>query len=305
MNGIICINKPAGMTSQRVVSIVRRICGEKKAGHGGTLDPEAEGVLPVLLGRATRISGYLLEGDKRYLARIRLGVRTDTQDLTGEVLSSSPVTVTEEQVKAAVLSMEGTQLQTPPMYSALKVGGRKLYELAREGREVEREAREITISSIKFLGPGEAPDEYVMEVACSKGTYIRTLCADVGEKLGCGAAMSALRRLEAAGLTLDRSVTPDRLEELAGEGRIMEAVIPAEDYFAQLPSLSVDNFYSRLLVNGCEVLAKKLGTSLPADSLLRLYRKEGAFVGLAQIIEKEEGPLVKLRVKLEDSDESI
>ena len=208
-SGIIVIDKPEGISSGGVVGRVRRAFGIKRVGHGGTLDPMASGVLPVFVGRATRASGMLLDADKTYRAGFILGIRTDTQDTTGTILERREVTASPEEVEAALRGFVGRQKQTPPMYSALKRDGKKLYELARKGEEVEREPREIEIYDIKYLGCEAG--EHRMEVSCSKGTYIRTLVDDIGRALGCGAAMSSLRRERTGPFSIENAVPLDEL----------------------------------------------------------------------------------------------
>lgn len=190
IHGIVIIHKEKGFTSHDVVAKLRGICGQKKIGHTGTLDPEATGVLPVCLGSGTKLCDMLTDKDKEYVTELLLGVETDTQDMTGTVLARHPVSVSQEQVREAVLSFGGSYMQVPPMYSALKINGKKLYELAREGKEVERRAREVRIEEIEILQM-QLP-VVRLRVVCSKGTYIRTLCADIGQKLGCGGVMESL-----------------------------------------------------------------------------------------------------------------
>lgn len=210
-SGIIIINKPAGWTSMDVCAKLRGIFHEKRVGHAGTLDPMATGVLPVFVGQATKAVSFAENGEKEYLARLRLGLTTDTQDTTGTVLSELPVTVTEEDLRAVLPRFTGEIEQIPPMYSAVKVQGRKLYELARKGAEVERKPRAVTIFSLELLGQ-TGKNEYALRVRCSKGTYIRTLCHDIGAVLGCGGAMSALERTMAAGFTLSEAVTLEQVQ---------------------------------------------------------------------------------------------
>ena len=237
LNGIINIHKEAGFTSHDVVAKMRGICRQKKIGHTGTLDPQATGVLPVCLGSATKLCDMLTDKDKEYVAELLLGQVTDTQDTTGQVLKEQPVTVTEEQVRSAVLSFVGDYDQVPPMYSALKVNGKKLYELAREGKEVERAARRVHIAEIEILDV--ALPVVKMRVACSKGTYIRTLCADIGEKLGCGGTMQSLVRTRVGNFALDESVTLEQLEKLRDEERLEEVLLPVDRVFAECPALHI------------------------------------------------------------------
>lgn len=247
-HGIVIVHKEKGFTSHDVVAKMRGICGQKKIGHTGTLDPEATGVLPVCLGNGTRLCDMLTERDKEYVALLRLGVETDTQDMTGTVLSSRPVELGEPQVREAVLSFQGSYMQTPPMYSALKVNGKKLYELAREGKEVERQAREVRIGEIEILAM--TLPVVRLRVVCSKGTYIRTLCADIGQKLGCGGAMESLVRTRVGNFSLEEALTLTQLQELKDQGRLSQAILPVESVFQNCPVLHVREDLVRLLENG-------------------------------------------------------
>lgn len=247
-HGIVIVHKEKGFTSHDVVAKLRGIYGQKKIGHTGTLDPEATGVLPVCLGSGTKLCDMLTDKDKEYVARLRLGVETDTQDLTGTVLAEHPVEASEQQVRAAVLSFQGNYQQIPPMYSALKVNGKKLYELARAGKEVERQAREVHIAEIEILSMQLPVVE--LRVVCSKGTYIRTLCADIGEKLGCGGVMESLVRTRVGSFSLEDAVTLDRLQELKGQGRLEEVIQPVESVFQKCPVLHVRKDMTKLLDNG-------------------------------------------------------
>lgn len=247
-HGIIIVHKEKGFTSHDVVAKLRGICGQKKIGHTGTLDPEATGVLPVCLGSGTRLCDMLTDKDKEYVAELRLGIETDTQDVTGRVLAEYDVEVSEEQVREAVLSFQGSYMQTPPMYSALKVNGKKLYELAREGKEVERQAREVQIEQIEILRM-QLP-LVQLRVVCSKGTYIRTLCADIGEKLGCGGAMESLVRTRVGGFTLEKAVTLGQLQALKDQGKLAGAIEPVESVFQSCPVLHVRKDLVKLLDNG-------------------------------------------------------
>ena len=214
-NGIIIIDKPADWTSMDVCSKLRRLLDERRVGHAGTLDPMATGVLPVFVGRATRAVEFAESGGKTYVAGLKLGLETDTQDSTGQVLAEQSVTCDRAAVEAVLEGFRGDILQVPPMYSALKVNGKKLYQLARKGKTVERKPRPITIFGLDILRQ-DAPDHYTIQVTCSKGTYIRTLCHDIGQKLGCGGVMDALRRTEAAGFTLEQAVTVEQVVQAAG-----------------------------------------------------------------------------------------
>jgi len=248
LNGIINIYKEKGFTSHDVVAKMRGICKQKKIGHTGTLDPDAVGVLPVCLGSGTKLCDMLTDKEKEYVAELLLGVETDTQDITGQVLRKSPVSVTEDQVKEAVLSFRGKYMQIPPMYSALKVNGKKLYELARAGKEVERQARPVTIHEIEIIKM-QLP-VVTIRVACSKGTYIRTLCADIGEKLGCGGTMQSLMRSRVGIFLAKDAITLSRLEQIRDEGRLEEILYPVESAFAECSALHVKPEYQKLLDNG-------------------------------------------------------
>ncbi|MCL2699428.1 MAG: tRNA pseudouridine(55) synthase TruB [Defluviitaleaceae bacterium] len=227
MDGVINIYKEKGFTSHDVVAVARRILKQRKIGHTGTLDPLAEGVLPICVGKATKLADYIMGGIKGYRANITLGVTTDTQDAGGTVLERRDVTVTRAEIEECVYSFVGSYDQTPPMYSAIKVNGQRLYKLARAGEVIERKPRRVEISGIsvvEFISDTEA----VIDVACGKGTYIRALCADIGEKLGCGAFMSALLRTRSGAFALDSAITLGRLQILADEGRVDEVLIPPD-----------------------------------------------------------------------------
>ena len=294
IDGLIIINKCEGMTSQRVVSCVKRLLGTDKAGHTGTLDPLAEGVLPVLIGRGVKASEFMLTSDKHYGATLLLGQTTDTEDVTGEVLSTCEDIPSEECVMEAIASFVGEIMQTPPMYSALKVGGKKLCDLARRGVEVEREARPVTVHSIKARRINEK--EYFLDVSCSKGTYIRTLCADIGKKLGTGGVMKTLTRLSASGFTLADAISLAELESMSEEER-RARVLPVERVFAGDVSVTLPAFFARLAEAGQQVYLKKL----PASSIgftpeigmrVRLYDKDG-FFAVGEIRAFDEGAAIK------------
>lgn len=280
LNGIIIIHKEAGFTSHDVVAKMRGICKQKKIGHTGTLDPQATGVLPVCLGSGTRLCSMLTEKDKEYVAELLLGVETDTQDTTGEVLSRHEVTAGEAEVREAVMGFEGIYHQVPPMYSALKVDGKKLYELARAGKEVEREAREVHIQEIEILKL--SLPVVTFRVVCSKGTYIRTLCADIGEKLGCGGTMKSLQRTRVGSFRLEDAVTLKRLEELRDEGRLEELLLPVDSAFAKCPALHVRQEFTRLVDNGNSFFPDQTteGRLYGTGEWVRVYRANGSFVGV-------------------------
>lgn len=247
-NGVINIYKEKGFTSHDVVAKMRGILKQKKIGHTGTLDPDAVGVLPVCLGSATKLCDMLTDRDKEYIALLRLGIETDTQDTTGKVLKECQVTVCEEEVRNVIASFTGRYEQVPPMYSALKVDGKKLYELARQGKEIERKARPVTIYEIEIL-ECSLPD-ITIRVACSKGTYIRTLCHDIGRKLGCGGAMAALQRTKAGMFKLDSAITLSELEKIRDEGKLERVVIPVDEMFGELAAVQVTDAAVKLVQNG-------------------------------------------------------
>lgn len=280
MNGIIIIDKEPDFTSADVVAKMRGICGQRKIGHTGTLDPAATGVLPVCLGSGTKICDLLTDKDKEYVTELLLGVKTDTQDTTGRVLSECPVEVPEEEVRAACMSFVGVCEQIPPMYSALKVNGRRLYELAREGKEVERRARSVTIYELEIL---ELRMPVVkMRVVCSKGTYIRTLCADIGEKLGCGGAMQSLRRTRVGMFGLEQAFTLGQLQELKDTGRLLDAVLSVESFFQNCPVLHVSAEAVRLLENGNVIYPEQTVEKQIYESheWVRFQRPDGSFAGI-------------------------
>lgn len=273
-SGIVLLEKEAGMTSHTAVRRLARLFGVEKAGHTGTLDPMATGVLPVLIGRGVKASEYLTEGDKHYIATLRLGLTTDTEDITGTTLRVSDRLPDEAEVLAALQAFRGEILQTPPMYSALKVGGHKLMDLARRGVTVEREPRPITVHRLTAEKLSES--DYRLDVVCSKGTYIRTLCADIGAALGVGGVMASLCRAEAAGFPLSACHTLAAYEAMTEEER-NAAVIPTEALFTCLPALYFPPFFARLAENGQRVDEKKLGASYPEKTRLRLIDDAGFF----------------------------
>lgn len=294
INGVINIYKIKGFTSHDVVAKLRGIMKQKKIGHTGTLDPDATGVLPVCLGSATKLCDMLTDKEKEYVAKVRLGVITDTQDMTGAVLCQKEVDVDENQVTEALQTFVGTYEQVPPMYSALKVNGKKLYELARAGKEVERKARPVTIHYIEVMDM-QLP-ELTIRVGCSKGTYIRTLCHDLGERLGCGAAMAALERTKSGQFTLDTALTLAELEEKlkeAGDNRdavMEEYVIPVDKMFSKLQELRLLPEWERLVQNGNSFeeknLKKEFQVKERADkSEYRVYIGDNIFMGVYEYCE--------------------
>ncbi len=299
LNGILCIDKPAGFTSFDVVAKMRGIAKTRKIGHAGTLDPMATGVLPLFLGRATKACDILPRQDKKYLATFQLGLTTDTQDSTGTVLSRSPVTVGKAQVRAAAARFVGEIMQLPPMYSAVKVDGQRLYELARKGVQVERKARKIVIYSLEFTECNDIEHTYQIQVHCSKGTYIRTLIADIGEALGCGAVMTALRRTMAAGYVLEECITLAQAQQLADAGelgsqRLGAPLMPIGSAFTSLPRVFLGKSQARLFRNGVRLDAQRIQITRQGKPLLPeqvqghlevVSNKE--FLGVAQLVQGE------------------
>ena len=285
ISGLIVVNKPEGITSHTAVSKIRRLFGADKAGHTGTLDPLASGVLPVLIGRAVKAAEFLTESDKRYRAILTLGTTTDTEDKTGTVLSTSDAIPDESAVRAILPRFRGEIRQIPPMYSAIKVGGRKLMDLARRGETVEREPRAVTVYRLE----AEKIDEknYALDAVVSKGTYIRTLCADIGRALGCGGMMSALTRVEACGYSLDLAATPDELAGMTEEERLAR-VIPAEDLFPAAAKLSPPPFFVRLLRNGLRIETRKLGIGDALPGTRFRLCDGGRFFALAEVCAPDE-----------------
>lgn len=280
MNGIICIDKPQGITSFDVVRQLRRLLAERKIGHAGTLDPMATGVLPVFFGNATKAIDLLPCQDKRYIARVKLGVTTDTGDITGKILTENKVALSSADFEQAALSFIGQIEQVPPMYSALKVEGRRLYDLAREGVTVERKARPVTIYELKVKG-FYPPDEAEIEVYCSKGTYIRTLCEDIGAVLGCGATMSALRRVSAGGFEITDCFTIEKIVEATENGSISECILDVEYPFGITPEVFVTSKQATRFQNGGALSLDRVENA-PIKGLCRVKAKDGQFIGLAE-----------------------
>ena len=289
LSGVIVVNKQEGLSSQTVVNRVKRIFGVSKAGHTGTLDPLATGVLPVLIGRGVKASEFMLTSDKHYKATLLLGLTTDTEDITGQIKSECDNIPSESEVLAVASRFVGESLQTPPMYSALKVGGKKLYELAREGKSIEREARKITVYSLECNRLSER--EYTLLVHCSKGTYIRTLCADIGKSLGCGGVMKTLQRCEASGFTLADAHTIDEFENMTDKER-GATIVPIERIFAAWQEVELSDFFSRLAHSGVELYLKKLGVLLSKGQRVRLSDKNG-FFAIGEVKEFEGGLAIK------------
>lgn len=284
MNGIILVDKPQDWTSSDVVAKLRGILHERRIGHSGTLDPLATGLLVVFVGRATRAAEYAEAQAKRYVAGLRLGITTDTQDITGNVLAQSDVKVTEAELRTVLSRFTGEISQIPPMYSAIKVNGQKLYDIARRGGTVERKARNISIHSIDILGQQDG--DYILDVHCSKGTYIRTLCNDIGEALGCGACMSSLRRTGAGDYSLERAYTLAEIQKAADEGRVEELLMPVDSLFGYAGEYRCNENEEKKLRVGA-----RPKTRLPAGEY-RVYSPSGEFLALCR---SEAGELITIK----------
>lgn len=282
MTGIIIIDKPKDMTSFGAVARVRRICGEKKCGHTGTLDPMATGVMTVMLGGATRFCELLPSHDKAYVASFKLGMRTDTLDITGKVLETKAVDSTAEQVRETLKDFVGDISQLPPMYSAVSVNGQRLYDLARQGIEVERKSRDVTVFSIDLLEENEADGEYKIAVECSSGTYIRTLVDDLGAKLGCGAVMTELRRTKANGFSLDDAVTIEELQQMSENGELSKALVSVDKALEEYPPITVTQPQAKRFSNGGELDLQRLKCPKMLG-IYRIYDPDGKFMGLGEI----------------------
>ncbi|MCR4705540.1 MAG: tRNA pseudouridine(55) synthase TruB [Lachnospiraceae bacterium] len=284
-SGIINVYKEKGYTSFDVVARMRGIMKMKKIGHTGTLDPDAEGVLPVCLGNATRVCAFLTDKRKEYVAECILGVTTDTQDMTGTVLSRKPVEVAESAVRSAVMGFVGPCEQIPPMYSAIKVNGKRLYEIARRGEEVERQPRLITIYEIEILKIDLPIVRF--RVVCSKGTYIRTLCHDIGEALVCGGAMQSLVRTKVDMFTIDKAKKLDEIEKLVKEENTEDLITPVDALFLKYPGHTVLKEAERLVSNGNTLTASSFENPAPRDEKIRVYGGDGRFYGIYAKTEQE------------------
>lgn len=291
LNGVIIVNKHKDVTSHDIVFKMRKLFNTKKVGHTGTLDPMAEGVLPILIGRAAKAAEYLTAEDKGYIAEIQLGITTDTEDTSGNILTKCDTLPGKTEFFDACKTFIGDIKQIPPMYSALKVGGKKLCDLAREGIEIEREARPIRINSIIPEEVDEKSGIYRLYVDCSKGTYIRTLCADIGAKLGCGAAMSALFRTKSGNFSIDSSHTIAQLENMTYEERCA-LLMPTEKLFDDCNKVVLPDFYTRLAKSGCEIYQAKIKTDYPLGEFVTMWDKNG-FFALGQVKQYEGGTAIK------------
>ena len=290
-SGVLIINKHAGVTSHDIVGMIRRLYHTRRVGHTGTLDPMATGVLVVLIGRAAKACEYLVSDRKRYRATLRLGLTTDTEDTTGKVLTTSEKLPTSDELAAVLPAFRGKIQQIPPMYSALKLNGKKLVDLAREGVTVERKPREIEIFDL-CATPTALASDYFLDVCCSGGTYIRTLCADIGAALGCGGTMATLERTEACGYPLAKAYTVAQLEEMTDNERLA-LLAPTESLFAELQAVRLPAFYEKLCRSGCEIYLKKLGISIPVGTKVRILDQNGGFFAIGEVREYENGAAIK------------
>lgn len=290
MNGIICVNKPQDFTSFDVIAKLRGILRIKRLGHGGTLDPMATGVLPVFVGTATKACDIMPDNSKSYLASFRLGQTSDTQDITGEILSSSDMTVGYDMLNDVLPCFRGKIMQLPPMYSAVQVNGQRLYDLARQGIEVERTPREIEISSLSLVDYDEEKREGVLEIGCSKGTYIRTIINDIGEKLGCGGIMTSLVRTSSGGFTLNDCFTFDEIQNARDEERLEELILPIERVFEKLPKIRLGEAQSRMYRNGVKLDLERVRDVHDEADTYAVYAHEVGFIGTA-VADRENGVL--------------
>lgn len=293
MDGIIILDKPEDFTSFDMVAKMRRLLGTRKVGHAGTLDPMATGVLPIFVGRATKCCDILPNQNKRYTATFQLGYTTDTLDATGRVLTRTEVSATKEDVEKALESFCGEIMQLPPMYSAIQINGKRLYDLARQGIEIEREKRPVTITELNLLSADDTQHIYQIDVACSKGTYIRTLCADIGEALGCGATMTALRRTEAAGFSIADSITLEEAEKLSEEGTLAERLLPIRTVFESLPALHLASRQQTLFQNGVKLDLARLNEMKTMQGYtgdIRVMGEDDVFLGIS-VADWENGEL--------------
>lgn len=292
-NGIICINKPEGFTSFDVIAKMRGILKMKKLGHSGTLDPMATGVLPVFAGSATKAISIIPEMGKSYRAGFRLGVTTDTYDITGEILEEKTFSKSFAEIEQALSAFRGTITQLPPMYSAVQVNGKRLYDLARKGIEVERPSREVEISRLELLEYDEKTGMGILEMSCSKGTYVRSVIHDMGQSLGCGAVMTSLVRTCSNGFMLDECTTLEHLEKLRDEDRLAEIIKPVESLFGSLPELYLSEKKTGMYKNGVKLILDRLPIE-SGQERVRVYGADRRFIGIAQT-DREENVLRVLK----------
>ena len=291
LSGVLCFNKPKGCTSHDVIYRVRKLYGTRQVGHTGTLDPLAEGVLVVMVGRAVKASELLSSDVKEYVATLKLGITTDTEDVTGTVLTRHEGALPDfSEVKRVASEFVGDIMQLPPMYSALKVDGKKLVDLARSGKTVEREKRQVRVDRLEVYET-DAEGEYLLNVRVSKGTYVRTLCADIGERLGCGAVMKTLVRTSAGAFGIEDSFTEEQLKDMTPEER-SAVLTPVDTLFEDAPCVTLSDFFAKLASCGCEIYQKKIKSDIPEGSLVRMYDKSG-FFAVGRVQEFPDGSAIK------------
>lgn len=286
MNGVLCVNKPEGFTSFDVVAKLRGILKTRKIGHAGTLDPMATGVLPVFVGSATKACDIMPDSSKSYRAGFRLGMCTDTQDSTGKVLNTCDVNAVKSDIESILSEFTGDIMQIPPMYSAVSVNGKRLYELARQGIEIERESRKIHVYSLILSEYDENSKEGVLCIECSKGTYIRTIIHDIGQKLQCGAVMTSLVRTSSNGFSLSDAVTLDEIQRYADKGCASSLLMPPDRLFDKYPEITLDEHCTKLYSNGVKLYTEKIGIDNDESIKYRIYDYRGIFMGLACVKDK-------------------
>ncbi len=284
MNGIIIINKPKNYTSFDVIAVMRKLLRTKKLGHTGTLDPMATGVLPILIGRATKLQSLIPDNNKEYIASFRLGVTTDTLDITGKIISSSPSNVSKLQLQSVLNNFRGNIKQVPPMFSAVQKDGIRLYSLAQKGIEIERDARNVTIYQLDLICFDEISQEGKILVECSKGTYIRTLCDDIGQLLGCGAVLTDLQRTKACSFDIDNSITLDEARVLSEQNHLDEYILPCDAILKRYNQTFISNLQSTRFKNGGALSLNRIPcpSSVRNDELIRVYDCEKNFLGLGR-----------------------
>jgi tRNA pseudouridine55 synthase len=299
MNGIVAIIKPPGMTSHDVVSFIRKCTGIRRVGHTGTLDPGAVGVLPICIGKATKVADLITSQQKQYRAELKLGIITDTQDSDGKVLDIRKVNVSKDALVNVIESFKGRIEQVPPMYSAVKVKGQKLYELARKGIEIKREPRQIEIKDIRIIDIDDKNDTVLFDVTCSKGTYIRTLCFDIGKKLGCGAHMSFLLRTKSGMFDMEKSITLEQFKQRIENESINSILIPVDKIFEHHPQVVVTPIIEKKVLNGMQIPLNAIESKehLKEGIQCRIYNAKGDFLCLSQIVKKPDHILYLKMVK--------
>ncbi len=299
MNGIIIINKPKDYTSFDIIAILRKKLGQRKIGHMGTLDPMATGVLPILLGETAKFQIYCQDNNKRYTAQMHFGITTDSLDITGKIITNTKSKVTKEMLKTILDTFKGNIKQTPPMFSAIKKDGKKLCDLARDGIIIERKSRDVYIKHLVLLDFDEKSQTATIDVTCSKGTYIRSLCSDIGEKLGCGAVMTALNRTLSNGFKISQSIPLSKINKLSAEQIVKSYLLPTDSLFGNLNSIMISNAQEIRFKNGGNLFLQRL--HLPLDlknnEMVKVYNNK-KFIGIGRIDkEADELKIVKCQIK--------